>query len=188
MPVPPVSAPISHKYKEPRPTKIDPGRKHNGIDYDVPGGTEVKASTSGLVVLVEEIKGKEVIDLKPDLKKEKTFEGAYGKVIVIYHGKNVKIGEYRYTLYSHLDSIPTNVKAGAKVREGEVIGTSGNTGTKQHYYNWKGGYSLHFEVFSAQIELDFWPVVVFKDYNKQSLTCRRDPERFLEEFISDGLC
>lgn len=85
---------------------------HRGVDVAAPEGTPVSAMKGGRV----------------------TFAGArggYGNTIIIEHGSNVR------TLYAHLSRI--DVRAGQRVRGGEVIGAVGRTGNAT-------GPHLHFEV------------------------------------------
>ena len=75
---------------------------HQGVDYAVPEQTRVYATADGTV--------------------DDISNSAYGKglCITINHGNG-----YR-TLYGHLDK--SVVKEGARVRRGDIIGHSGNTG------------------------------------------------------------
>lgn len=97
--------------------RIDPihkvRRPHNGIDFSLPKGTPVYATADGVVKVVKS-----------------SFSG-YGKRIDIDHGFGYK------TRYAHLDMF--NVKRGQKVKRGDIIGYSGNSGksTAPH---------LHYEV------------------------------------------
>ena len=59
-----------------------------------------------------------------------------------------------------------------------MIGTVGNSGTKQGFYNKKGGYKLHFEVLQSKEELD-WVSSGPLDFRCTSETWRIDPECFL---------
>jgi murein DD-endopeptidase MepM/ murein hydrolase activator NlpD len=59
------------------------------------------------------------------------FDGAYGNLIVVDHGFGLQ------TKYGHLSKY--QVKEGAKVQRGDVIGLVGNTGRTT-------GYHLHYEV------------------------------------------
>ncbi len=89
---------------------------HYGMDFTSPTGTEVYATGDGKVV---EVKG------------NKRSRVGFGMVIKIDHG-------YGYeTVYAHLSKF--NVRHGAKVKRGDVIGYVGNTGgsTAPH---------LHYEV------------------------------------------
>lgn len=75
---------------------------HAGMDFTAPLGTEVYASGDGTIESVQSSKR------------------GMGNYIVINHG-------FGYTsLYAHLESF--NVKAGRKVRRGDIIGYVGNTG------------------------------------------------------------
>jgi murein DD-endopeptidase MepM/ murein hydrolase activator NlpD len=86
---------------------------HPGIDISVPRGTNVTAPADGVVVLA-------------------ATRGGYGNIIVIDHGYQTM------TRYGHLDGF--NVRPGQRVKRGDVIGFSGNSGrsTAPH---------LHYEVW-----------------------------------------
>jgi murein DD-endopeptidase MepM/ murein hydrolase activator NlpD len=86
---------------------------HPGIDISVPRGTKVVAPADGVVALCGPKRG-------------------YGNIIIIDHGYGT------VTRYGHLDGF--NVRPGQRVKRGDVIGFSGNTGrsTAPH---------LHYEVW-----------------------------------------
>jgi murein DD-endopeptidase MepM/ murein hydrolase activator NlpD len=86
---------------------------HPGIDISVPRGTRVTAPADGVVVFCG-------------------TKGGYGNIIAIDHGYGT------VTRYGHLDGF--NVRPGQRVKRGDVIGFSGNTGrsTAPH---------LHYEVW-----------------------------------------
>jgi hypothetical protein len=83
---------------------------HNGIDFAVPKGTPVKAAAPGVVVSVSE-------------------DGASGKFVRIRHPDGTISG------YAHLDM--QDVQRGQLVKQGDIIGASGSTGTTS-------GPNLHF--------------------------------------------
>ena len=97
--------------------RIDPflkvRRMHYGLDFSVKKGTPIYATADGEVVII------------------KSSFGGLGKHIYLDHGNG-----YR-TVYAHLNKF--NVKKGQKVKRGELIAYSGNTGrsTSPH---------LHYEV------------------------------------------
>ncbi|WP_175408978.1 M23 family metallopeptidase [Streptomyces sp. TRM64462] len=91
--------------------------KHSGQDFAVPIGTPVKAVHSGTVVKAGPNGGGD--------------GPAYGNAIVIKHANGT------YSQYAHLSKI--NVKIGSKVKTGQVIARSGNTGNSS-------GPHLHFEI------------------------------------------
>ncbi len=86
---------------------------HPGIDISVPRGTPVTAPADGVVVF-------------------SGTKGGYGNIIVLDHGYGT------VTRYGHLDGF--NVRPGQRVKRGDVIAFSGNTGrsTAPH---------LHYEVW-----------------------------------------
>lgn len=108
--VAPVSSDVSTGYKQ-SGSSWSSGY-HTGIDFRAKSGTPVKSVHSGTVV-------------------KAGWGGSYGNEIVIKHAPGV------YTQYAHLSSI--NVKVGAKVSTGRMIGLSGSTGNST-------GPHLHFEV------------------------------------------
>lgn len=86
--------------------------QHNAIDISSAAGQPVRAPADGLVIKAE-------------------WASGYGKVVFIAHG-------YGYsTRYGHLNSF--NVRAGQRVKRGDVIGNVGSTGRST-------GPHLHYEV------------------------------------------
>jgi murein DD-endopeptidase MepM/ murein hydrolase activator NlpD len=104
--------------------RIDPFSKkrayHAGIDLANRIGTPVVASQSGKVSYVG-------------------YRGNYGKTIILVHQQGYT------TLYGHLNKIL--VKRGQVVRQGEKIGTIGNSGRST-------GPHLHFEVRQQRRYID----------------------------------
>jgi murein DD-endopeptidase MepM/ murein hydrolase activator NlpD len=88
-------------------------RAHRGIDYAAPAGTPVRATADGTVTSADRNNG-------------------YGNVIELRHH-----GAYT-TLYAHLSRFAPQVKPGARVQQGEIIGYVGATG-------WATGPHLHYE-------------------------------------------
>lgn len=91
------------------------GRKtklHQGIDYATNTGTPIKSTGNGIVVFAGRKQG-------------------YGKVVIIRHPNGIN------TIYAHLHGF--KVKKGQKVKEGQIIALSGNSGTST-------GPHLHYEV------------------------------------------
>ncbi len=97
------------------------GKGHNGIDLGVSIGTPVKAVLSGIVV---------------ETGNTDAYPGcySYGKWVLIKHGNGLA------SLYAHLSKI--NVSNGQKIKTGQVIAYSGNTG-------YSTGPHLHFTVYAA---------------------------------------
>lgn len=86
---------------------------HSGIDISTPIGTRVQAPADGVVIFCGP-------------------KGGYGNAMVIDHGYGV------VTRYAHMAGF--NVRAGQRIRRGDVVGFVGNTGrsTAPH---------LHYEVW-----------------------------------------
>lgn len=85
---------------------------HEGLDIAARIGTPVYATAAGIV-------------------SRSNFESGYGKVIVIDHGYGYK------TVYAHNSKLM--VKVGQRIKRGDLIAASGNTGTST-------GAHVHYEV------------------------------------------
>lgn len=88
-------------------------RPHRGVDYAAPKGTPIKASGDGKVIW-------------------RGTKGGYGRTVIIQHA-----GVYT-TLYAHLSKYNSKVVKGARVKQGQVIGYIGMSGTAT-------GPNLHYE-------------------------------------------
>ena len=100
------------------------GSSHRAIDLRAAVGTPVYAAEDGTVDWVQAWDGKST-----------TGNQSYGNLVRIRHA--AYNGGKLWTLYAHLQRV--TVKNGQAVREGEVIGYSGNSGNTT-------GPHLHFEV------------------------------------------
>lgn len=89
------------------------GRLHAGLDFGVPVGTPVLAAADGVVAYAGWI------------------EGGYGNLVEIKHADGA------ITRYGHNSSV--SVKVGEKVKQGQVIASSGSTG-------FSTGPHVHFEI------------------------------------------
>lgn len=87
---------------------------HRGVDWSAPRGTPILAAGNGVV-------------------EEAKWAGGYGRRTIIRHANGYK------SLYSHQTAYAKGVRAGSRVRQGQVIGYVGSTG-------YSTGPHLHYEV------------------------------------------
>jgi murein DD-endopeptidase MepM/ murein hydrolase activator NlpD len=121
-PIPRISSPYGWRIHPIEKTR----KHHNGVDYAVAIGREVKAIKAGKVLFAG-----------PSTLKFPNGEPAGGGYLVkIRHKVN---GEWITSAYMHLRKNSITVKKGQLVTEGQVIGLSGNTGEST-------GPHLHFEI------------------------------------------
>ena len=78
-------------------------RAHEGIDYGAPAGAPVEATASGTVTRAG-------------------FSGGYGRLVELRHPQGIR------TRYAHLRSIALDVRPGAHVEQGQIIGRVGSSG------------------------------------------------------------
>ncbi len=89
-------------------------RLHAGLDFGAPVGSQVRAAADGTVEFAGQASG---------------------------FGNHVKIQHAGFeTSYSHLSEIPEFIRPGVKVKEGDIIALSGNTGLST-------GPHLHFQFY-----------------------------------------
>ena len=89
-------------------------RMHKGVDFGAPTGTPILAAGDGVVDYVGR-------------------NGAYGNYVRLRHNSTYK------TAYAHMSRFASGLAAGARVRQGEVIGYVGSSGRST-------GPHLHYEV------------------------------------------
>ena len=133
-----ISSGFSYARKHPVTRKVRP---HTGIDYAAPKGTPVMTIGDGVVTSVK-------------------YEGAGGNTVRIKHNSVYS------TAYLHLSKYAKGLKAGQRVRQGEVIGYVGSTGrsTGPHldFRVWKNGTPIN------PLKMDSPPAEPVKDANRQS--------------------
>lgn len=110
-----ISSGFSYARRHPVTRRVQP---HTGVDYAAPKGTPVMTIGDGVVTSVK-------------------YEGAGGNTVRIRHNSVYS------TAYLHLSKYAKGLKAGQRVRQGEVIGYVGSTGrsTGPHldFRVWKNG-------------------------------------------------
>lgn len=116
-----VSFPYGAKYKT--------GGVHKGIDYAAVIGTPVIAAVPGVVVHA----GKHIY--------KKGWGWSFGIHVIVDNDAFENGSPGLWAGYCHLNGV--NVSVGQRVRQGQLIGTSGNTGRTS-------GPHLHFQILSQR--------------------------------------
>ena len=137
---------ITGKYGTHGSTRSNGTRYHSGIDIGSKIGDPCYAVADGEVVMCK------------STEDSKSTIGGRGRYIVIYHSN----GNYS-SLYEHLDSC--SVKVGDKVKAGQKIGTTGNSGWQSNNTHYDA--HLHFGLMNGKMTTtgyDLW-TVPGKTYN-----------------------
>ena len=133
-----ISSGFSYARKHPVTRKVQP---HTGVDYAAPKGTPVMSIGDGTVTSVK-------------------YEGAGGNTVRIRHNSVYS------TAYLHLSKYASGLKAGQRVRQGEVIGYVGSTGrsTGPHldFRVWKNGTPIN------PLKMDSPPAEPIKEETRQA--------------------
>lgn len=90
-------------------------RPHNGVDYGAPIGTPVRSVANGVIMSAG-------------------YRGGGGKVVKVRHNSTYQ------TAYKHLSRYGKGIRSGTKVRQGQIIAYTGNTGLST-------GPHLHYEFY-----------------------------------------
>ena len=69
-----------------------------------------------------------------------------GKAVFLDHGFDLVPGFRTITIYAHLSSIEDNITGGTLVEAGQIIGRTGNSGTKPSTLGNKKDAHLHWEM------------------------------------------
>jgi len=127
----------------------------NALDFNMPIGSEVLAIRDGTVIKVVDVNTKSC----PTSNCKH-----YNNFITIYHEDGT------FVEYTHIKHKGSAVKKGQKVKQGELIAYSGNTG-------WSTGPHLHLEVFTQTIdERKTLPVKFRIDDGEKSVFLKEDQE------------
>ncbi|MBL8578693.1 MAG: M23 family metallopeptidase [Mesorhizobium sp.] len=131
-------------------------RMHTGVDWAAPTGTPILATGNGVV-------------------EKAGWAGGYGKQTIVRHANGY------VTIYNHQSRIGDDVKPGARVRQGQVIGYVGSTGLST-------GAHLHYELMVNNRKVDPMRVrlpigKVLKD--KELEAFKRERVR-IDELLKDG--
>lgn len=133
-----VSSGFSNARRHPVTRRVQP---HTGVDYAAPKGTPVMTIGDGVVTSVK-------------------YEGAGGNTVRIRHNSVYS------TAYLHLSKYAKGLKAGQRVRQGEVIGYVGSTGrsTGPHldFRVWKNGSPIN------PLKMDSPPAEPIKESSREA--------------------
>lgn len=133
-----VSSGFSYARRHPITRRVQP---HTGVDYAAPKGTPVMTIGDGVVTSVK-------------------YEGAGGNTVRIRHNSVYS------SAYLHLSKYAKGLKAGQRVRQGEVIGYVGSTGrsTGPHldFRVWKNGSPIN------PLKMDSPPAEPIKEDNRNA--------------------
>lgn len=136
---------------------------HQGLDLAAPLGTPISASAEGVVSFAGRVP-----------LRQNVGWWRYGNVVVINHANHF------LSIYAHCEQI--KVRAGQRVRQGEIIATVGSTG-------WSTNSHLHYEIHTdlerpgAYQPVD--PRIYILNYqwnNEQSLLARARSSRDMSHF------
>ena len=151
-----ISSGFSYARRHPVTRRVQP---HTGVDYAAPAGTPVMTIGDGTVTSVK-------------------YEGAGGKTIRIRHNSVYS------TAYLHLSKYAKGLKAGQRVRQGEIIGYVGSTGrsTGPHldFRVWKNGSPIN------PLKMDSPPAEPLKEENREAFDAAHMSYRAQIDTIAAG--
>ena len=149
-----ISSGFSYARRHPVTRRVQP---HTGVDYAAPTGTPVMSIGDGVVI-------------------SRKNEGAGGNVVRIRHNSVYT------TAYLHLSRYASGLKAGQRVRQGDVIGYVGSTGrsTGPHldFRVWKNGTPIN------PLKMESPPAVPLKEENMGQFIAVYEKYRHMADSLS----
>ena len=114
---------------------------HRGIDFFANWGTNIRAVAEGMVVRADHNYKEYPADFRIKMLKSSGKVGhtpsdifnsvLLGKTVILDHGFDLVPGFRTISIYAHLSSIKNSLAGGSIVKAGEIIGKTGNTGTRR---------------------------------------------------------
>ena len=149
---------------------------HKGIDFFANWGTEVRAVAKGFVIRADHNYQEYPADFRVKLLQSSAKVGhtpsdifnsvLLGKAVFLDHGFDLVPGFRVITIYAHLSSIDNNIIGGAEIEAGQIIGKTGNTGTRPSTLGTKNEAHLHWEMI---LQKDNKEVYLGKDMRFEKL-------------------
>tara|TARA_Y100001970_G_C14160643_1_gene818337 strand:+ start:733 stop:1464 length:732 start_codon:yes stop_codon:yes gene_type:complete len=139
---------------------------HRGIDFFANWGTPVRSVADAYVIRADHNYIEVPADFRVNLLSATTKVGAtpsdifnsilLGKAVFLDHGFNLVPGFRVISIYAHLSSIEDSISPGKFIKAGQLIGKSGNTGTKESTLGTKKESHLHWEMILQKDEEEIY--------------------------------
>ena len=139
---------------------------HRGIDFFANWGTPVRAVADAHVIRADHNYIENPADFRVSLLSATTKVGAtpsdifnsilLGKAVFLDHGFGLIPGFRVISIYAHLSSIEDSISPGSFIKEGQLIGKSGNTGTRESTLGTKKESHLHWEMILQKDEKEIY--------------------------------
>ena len=149
---------------------------HRGVDFFANWGTNIRAVAEGMVVRADHNYKEYPADFRKKMLKSSGKVGhtpsdifnsvLLGKTVILDHGFDLVPGFRTISIYAHLSSIKNSLAGGSIVKAGEIIGKTGNTGTRPSTLGTKKESHLHWELI---LQKDSKEVYLGKDVQYERL-------------------
>ena len=149
---------------------------HRGVDFFANWGTDIRAVADGLVVRADHNYEEYPAEFRVKMLKSSGKVGhtpsdifnsvLLGKAVILDHGFDLVPGFRTITIYAHLSSIKKDLAGGSVVKAGQIIGKTGNTGTRPSTLGTKKESHLHWELI---LQKDTKEVYLGKDVPYEKL-------------------
>ena len=149
---------------------------HRGIDFFVNWGTDVRAVANGFIVRADHNYKEYPADFRVKMLESSGKVGhtpsdifnsvLLGKAVFLDHGFDLVPGFRVITIYAHLSNIENDIVGGSMIKAGQIIGQTGNTGTRPSTLGTKKEAHLHWEMI---LQKDNQEVYLGKDLPYEKL-------------------
>ena len=149
---------------------------HRGIDFFANWGTNIRSVAPGVVIRADHNYEEYPPKFREEMLQACGIVGhtpsdifnnvLLGQSIFIDHGFNLIPGFRTISIYAHLSSIDKKIIGGAKVEAGQIIGKTGNSGTRPSTLGSKKESHLHWELI---LQKDYKEIYLGKDMPYEAL-------------------
>jgi murein DD-endopeptidase MepM/ murein hydrolase activator NlpD len=139
---------------------------HRGIDFFANWGSPIMSVADGIVIRADhgyvEVPAEFRVNmLDASAKVGHTPSDIFnnvllGQAIFLDHGFDLIPGFRTISIYAHLSHINENIKPGTKIKMGDVMGKTGNSGIRESTLGSRAGAHLHWEMILQKDEQEIY--------------------------------
>lgn len=139
---------------------------HRGIDFYANWGSDIRAVADGVIIRADHHYEEVAPEFREALLALTTEVGRtpsdifehilVGQSVYIDHGLELIPGYRCISIYAHMSHIDEDILPGTSVLQGQVLGKSGNSGTKPSTLGTRGGSHLHWELILQDAKGEYY--------------------------------
>jgi murein DD-endopeptidase MepM/ murein hydrolase activator NlpD len=139
---------------------------HRGIDFFANWGSPIMSVADGIVIRADHGYVEVPAEFRVNMLDASSKVGhtpsdifnnvLLGQAIFLDHGFDLIPGFRTISIYAHLSHINENIKPGTKIKMGDVMGKTGNSGIRESTLGSRAGAHLHWEMILQKDEQEIY--------------------------------